>query len=420
MEQATFTVTELGELIQTALSQVSPYGIWVVGEVSGLSRSRNGHVYFDLIDPPDIAGARPKASISVVLWKGSRDRVNKTLKRHGNPIRMTDGVQIRMQGTLDFYAGSGRTQLRMSTIDPTYTLGKIAADRDLLLAKLLKEGILRSNASCLMPDVPLRIAMVTSLGSMAHGDILKVLTQSGLSFQITEIDTAVQGKGSEVEIEAAIRAAGLIDVDVAIVARGGGSRTDLAVFDHERVARAIAASPLPVITGIAHEGDRSVADEVAHTPCATPTAAAQRVVSIVNEWLARLDGRQTSIVSRGGSAIARAESNLTTRLGAVSRSARHAGELAQGHLVQVSARLLMAQRHALRDADHRLDSADARTRALDPARALARGWSITRQPDGSLVRSVNDVANGTQLVTQVVDGTLTSTIVSTEPAEEAS
>jgi len=398
VKERTFTVSELGELVKAALSQATPYGVWVEGEISGISRSRNGHVYFDLIEPTEISGARPVATIPVVLWRDTRERVNQLLKRHGDPIRMTDGVQVRIQGMLDFYAPSGRVQLRMSAIDPTYTLGKLAAERDMLLARLSEEGILRTNAARPMPPVPLHVAMVTSVGSAAHADMLEVLERSGLAFRVTEIDAAVQGRGSEIEIAAAIGAAVDAEVDVIVVARGGGSRTDLAAFDHERIARAIAGSPIPVITGIGHEIDRSVADEVAHTACTTPTAAAQHLVDLVTGWLDLLGETQTAIVGLGIAALDRADGRLAATLEQLARSARH----------------------AVRGAERRLDSARARTRALDPARALARGWSITRRADGSLVRSTTDVVPGDELVTLVADGTLTSTIDATGPAEEAS
>jgi len=420
VNEHTLTVSELGELVKAALSQVTPYGVWVEGEISGINRSRNGHVYFDLIEPAEVSGGRPVASIPVVLWRDARERVNQLLKRHGDPIRMDQGVQVRIQGSLDFYAPSGRLQFRMSTIDPTYTLGKLAAERDVLLAKLTDEGVLRANAALPVPLVPLSVGLVTSLGSAAHGDMLKVFKHSGLSFRMVEIDTAVQGQGSQVEVAGAINAAITAGVDLIVVARGGGSRTDLAAFDHEVIARAIIGSPIPVVTGIGHEIDRSVADEVAHTACITPTAAAQHVVLIVTEWLALLNEAQAGVVGRADAALGRADAALASTADRLARSARHAGELAQTHLVQASARVAMAQRHALRDADRRLDAAHARTRALDPARALARGWSITRRSDGSLLRSLSDAEPGDKLITVIVDGTLTSTITSTDPTEDVS
>ena len=133
MDERTLTVGELGRAVRDTLETVFPYGVWVTGEISGLNRGRNGHVWFDLVEPSDQPGAPPVATVPVVLFREHRDRVNMVLKRHGDPIRMNDGVQIRIQGVLDFYPPSGRLQIRMAMIDPTYTHGLLAADRELVL-----------------------------------------------------------------------------------------------------------------------------------------------------------------------------------------------------------------------------------------------------------------------------------------------
>lgn len=435
MDDRTLTVSELGMLMRRALEQAMPHGVWVAGEIRSINRSRNGHVYFDLVEPADTPGAAPDALVPVVLFRDNKDRVNRLLKRHGDPIRMTDGVVIRVQGVVDYYPPQGRIQLRMSTIDPTYTLGVLAADRDALLTRLGEEGLLRANGARSLTAVPQRVAVVTSIGSAAHADIVTVFEASGIAFTLVEVDTAVQGLGAEHAVAAAISAAGDADVDVVIVARGGGSKTDLATFDHEVVARAIAAAPVPVVTGVGHDIDRSVADEVAHSATTTPTAAAQFVVARVETWLARLADHEAAVAASGRWALDRAEERLvgshrTLRIAAtgalgraeqrlahgshrLSRSARRADVSARGQLDRAVGRIDMARRHALRAAERRVDAIAARARALDPALALARGWSITRSTDGRVVRSVADVAPGSELVTRIADGTVTSTITDT-------
>lgn len=432
VEDRTFTVSELGTVLRAALEQAMPYGVWVEGEISGISRARNGHVYFDLVEPSEGSGEVPVATIPVVLFRENRDRVNRLLKRHGDPIRMTDGVQIRIQGVVDFYPPQGRLQVRMSAIDPTFTLGQLAADRDALMAKLSEEGILRANERLALAPVPLRVGLVTSVGSAAHADITTVLAASGKAFTLVEVDTAVQGLGAEQHVAAAVAAAGDAGVDVIVVARGGGSKTDLATFDHEAVARAIASAPVPVITGVGHDIDRSVADEVAHTATTTPTAAAQFLVGRVEEWLGRLTECEHRVVAGGRRALERADHRMAMlRRGVagassgaldraddrlaqdsmrLARAARRADDRARGQLDRAVARIDIARRHALRNAERRLDTAATRVRALDPAVALARGWSITRTADGAVVRSVADLVPGHEVTTQIVDGTLTSTI----------
>jgi exodeoxyribonuclease VII large subunit len=198
------------------------------------------------------------------------------------------------------------------------------------------------------------------------------------------------------------------------------------------VARAIAAATVPVITGVGHDIDRSVADEVAHTATTTPTAAAQLVVARANEWLGRLAEHERAVVSGGRRAVERAEhrvamarSGISTasmaaldhaeeRLGhdseRLTRSARRADTRARAQLDLAVARIDVARRHALRRAEDRVELVEARVRAIDPAIALARGWSITRTRDGRVVKSIDDLAPGTEITTRVADGTATSTI----------
>ena len=452
----TLTVGELAQVLRWTLDETFPSGVWVTGEIDSLSRARSGHVYFDLVERPEHAepGAPPEASMSVVLFRDDKERVNKTIKRHGNAIRMADGLRVRIQGMLDFYPRRGQLQLRMTAIDPTHTLGAIAADREALLRVLAAEGVLRRNAAADLAPVPLRVGLVTSLGSAAHADMLRVLASSGLAFQVFETDTPVQGADAPEAIAAAIRAAAGAGVDVVVLARGGGSRTDLVAFDHESVARAIASCERPVFTGIGHDTDRSVADETAHTACSTPTAAARAVVQRVEDWLESLDAMGRSIAVQGRRALAAAEHRTgrvaadTTR-GAQSAAARagrnldgaaqrlvHTGRAATARagrrtaavadrlaqagpaverrstsrLDRASARLSVAGHHEIRHAQRHLNAIATRVRTLDPTLILRRGWSLTRRENGTLVRSVQDVSPGDGIVTHLSDGTLDSTI----------
>ena len=452
----TLTVGELAQVLRWTLESAFPSGVWVAGEIDSLSRARSGHVYFDLVERSEHAqpGAPPVASLSVVLFQGDKERVNRTIRRHGNAMRMADGLSVRIQGMLDFYPRRGQLQLRMTAIDPAHTLGAMAADRDLLLRVLAAEGALRCNASTALAPVPLRVGLVTSVGSAAHADVQRVLAGSGFAFEVFEADTPVQGMDAPAAIAAAIGAVADAGGDVVVLARGGGSRTDLVAFDHELVARAVADCERPVFTGIGHETDRSVADETAHTACSTPTAAARAVVQRVEDWLEKLDDTGRTIAARGRRSLAGAEHRTGAVAADTARGARSAARQAElnldlaaqrvvgtgraavarsghrvdssarrlaqagpavhrrvnGRLDRASARLSVAGRHEIRHARRHLDSVAARVRTLDPAVILRRGWSLTRRRDGTLVRSVRDVSAGDGIVTHLADGTLDSTI----------
>lgn len=411
----TYTVAELAEALRILLDGAFPTGVWVAGEIGGITRSARGAVFFDLIEPGEAPG-QPRAMVSVVLFSQDRDRVNKVIRRHGNAVRMTEGVRVRIQGMVDYHSPSGRLQIRMTAIDPAHTLGLMVAEREVLMQTLAREGLLRANAGRPLAPVPLRVGLVTSLGSAAHADVMKRLDSSGLAFEVTEVHAAVQGVRAPEELAAAIAAAAQ-RADVVAVVRGGGSRTDLAAFDHEAVARAIAACPRPVFTGIGHEIDRSVADEAAHTACPTPTAAAAAVIGRVETWLAGLEETARAMADRSRAVIAGADRAVATRAEALGRVATGAWDRADRRLVAAAAAVGRTGVAALDRAEGRLETAAARLEALDPAKVLKRGWSITRRADGRVVRSVADAAPGETITTTVGDGALVSTIRGPGPTE---
>jgi exodeoxyribonuclease VII large subunit len=429
VDEHTYGVAELGRAVGQAVEGAFPAEVWVRGEIHNLQRRSSGHVYFDLLDP-DQPG---DASLPVVLFDSSRRAVNVHLQRSGAG-RMEDGTDVRIRGFLGYYAPQGRIQLRMTRIDADYTLGKLAADRARLLHRLAADGLLDANARLPVPVVPLRVGLVTSVGSAAATDFLTELQASGFGWSVIEADARVQGAGAERSIVAGLAAAAAAGADVVALVRGGGARTDLAAFDGEDLARAIAAAPVPVFTGIGHEIDDTVADRVSHTAYKTPTACAAALVAAVSDYVTAAEAawagvRQTAAgVGRAArdriDAGSRRLLRSTTGAVALSRLATAEAErrllLAAGRVVeQASAatgsradRLVLAGRRVPAAALREIDGAAARVRALDPARILARGWSITRSDDGAVLRSVAGLAGGSPIVTTLADGEVSSRVES--------
>ena len=377
-EEPTFTVADLNAGIGAVLGRAFPDELWVRGEIANISRPPSGHVYFDLVDGD--------CGLSVTLWASDRQVVNAVLRRAGGAVRMTDGTEVRIRVRVSWYPKRGQVSLRMLSIDTAYTLGRLAEARELLLQKLRAEGLLARQPALVLAPVPLRVGLVTSDGSAAAHDFLTTLEASGYSFDVVLADARVQGLEAEASVLDALARLHASGVDVVCVVRGGGARTDLAAFDSEAIARAIAVFPIPVLTGIGHEIDTTVADLVAHRRCLTPTACAGALVERVAEWCARLHDRRRAIAR---AALRAVDTTVIDRL---------ARQLA---------------RDAPRALDHAtrlVDNVETRARALDPARTLARGWSITRDADGRLIRSMNDAPTGTRLVTTVADGVVRSTV----------
>jgi exodeoxyribonuclease VII large subunit len=454
--EATWSVAELGEAIGLALRRAFPDEVWVRGEIHNLQRGRAGMVWFDLVEPDGgrLLTRSAKARLAVVLFDMARRRVNARLVDAGGGVRMDDGTEVRIRARVGWWAPGGRLQLQMTDVDPAFTLGRLAAERDRMLRLLAAEGLLDRQAALTRPVVPLRIGLVTSAGSAAEHDVVDELRRSGIGFRVVRADARVQGPTAARSVCRALGTLAARDVDVVLVVRGGGATTDLAAFDSEQIARAIATLDVPVFTGIGHDIDRTVADEVAYAAYKTPTACAQAVVAdvravdrrVVDAWAAiegaalrqlRADierlrgcGRHVAVVTRNG--LAAADRDLSERGRRVRRSAagalvrsgttleRSVGRVeagARGHLrghdheLAVAAQQL-SQRgpRVLAGAGRRLAHLEGQVRSLDPARTLARGWSITRDRDGRVVRAADQVAPGDPLVTTVANGEIQSTV----------
>ena len=446
--EPTFSVTEVSDAIGNALRARFRDEVWVRGEIRDLSRARSGHVYFTLTDP----GA--DACLGVMLSATKKNVVNDTLVRAGGGVRMTDGTDVRIRGRLDWYAPRGQLQLRMTAIDPAYTLGQLEVARAELLGRLEAEGLLARNGLLAMPAAPLCVGLVTSEGSAAEADFLDELRRSGFAFRVLVADARVQGFDAPRSLARAVRMVVTHPIDVLAVVRGGGARTDLAAFDDEAVARAIASCPIPVLTGVGHETDTSVADEVAHTAAKTPTACAHLLVSRMAERAGALEAAWAAIAERGVRGVRQHDERLVvharhlargtrvaldgsghrldsiadrTRRAAVSgldrashRLDTHDGRItgaARSHLRAAEVLVAAAERRvahraprALAESERAIDALDARLRSLDPDRTLARGWSITRRSDGAVVRDPRDVQPGDALITRVAGGDVRSTV----------
>ena len=435
----TLTVGELADAVNQALRRSFSDGVWVRGEITGWNE-RGGHAYFQLAD--DTPGRT--AVVRVQFFAQSRQRLRPLLTKHR--LRLADGMKVRIFGHLDYYAPGGQLGLKLVDLDPRFTLGDLAQQRDQVLRRLAADGSLDANSRRPLSPVPLRIGVAASAGTAAWHDFHDELQRSGFGFHIVLARTQVQGPEAPRRVanaiavlsRQAVRHAGdAHGLDAIVVIRGGGSRNDLATFDAEPIARAIAASSVPVLTGLGHEIDRSVADEVAHTSLKTPTACAGFLVQAVGRYLAEVELRFGAVADTAAARLERADQALVDRAHRIARRTQAAVERAGERLAQrastvrscASRPLAEADAHLLRcarrlagrvpqalDAEARhLASLESRVRALDPINVLARGWTITRRADGRIIRSPGELDVDDVLVTQFATGTSRSRVV---PAPE--
>lgn len=426
----TFTVGELADAINGALRRRFDDGVWVRGEIQGWSE-RGAHAYFRLVEDGDDG----RAVLNVQFFAPSRARLKPLLMK--NRVRLADGLKVRIFGHLDFYAPSGQLGLKMSGIDPRFTLGEMALQRTEVVRRLVASGLYDRNKRVPMPVAPLRVGVVTSVASAAWADFVHEIERSGLGFRLQVCDVRVQGEWAVTEVSAAVRTLGRSPgLDAVVVIRGGGSRTELATFDHEAIATAIATAQVPVLTGLGHEIDRSVADEVAHLALKTPTACAAALVERVQEFQQRAEQAWSAIARRAdrsvevaaaaiadvahgirhrvATAVGRSDERLAHRANRVRGEALRTLERADTHLASAVATVGRAPLRLQPEARH-LDMLAERVRLLDPATTMARGWSITRTADGRTVRASAELQPGDLIITTFADGTARSRVEDTQP-----
>lgn len=435
-KEPTWSVTELFNEINDALNRHFSGDIWVEGELRNFKRSKANHVYFDLVDP-DHPKDLGRPSLAVTLFNRERERVNNFLRQQGGSIQMGDGIQVRIRGRLQTYAARSSVQLRMNWIDPHFTIGVLDRQRELLLRTLSAEGILRANAATVLNPTPLRIALITSVGSAAHADVLAEFSRHELGFQIHVLDARTQGVEAEDSLVSALLTADQLGVDVVALSRGGGARTDLLAFDSEAVTRTITAMKTPVFTGIGHEIDRTVADEVAHSAFKTPTACAAAISEMVAHSRDSVIDYGHRLLISSDTLLSRADAALVasaTRIGSMAQATLNFADQQTSHLshriavaakscvdqqslrvTQHEQRLAINARNQVASQFDHLQQLSALLAAHDPKRSLQRGWAIARGPSGEVLRSVHDVAPGDELQITLADGQVIATITATQP-----
>jgi len=457
----TWRVPEVATAIRGALERAFPRPFWLAGEVSGLARSgrrTGGHMYFSLADDQN-EDDRTRASLSVILWKGQAAKLFGPRGKLAGQ-QPEDGLVLRVLVKPDWYAPQGRLSFIIQDVDPEFTLGNLDRQRRELLAKLTAEGSHLVNKEVPLPAVPLRLGLITSVESAAYNDVMESLSGADIGFHVLCCDARMQGADTSRSVRAALATLAAKQPDAILLVRGGGSRLDLSWFDKEDIARAIVACPVPVLTGIGHEIDSSVADAVAHRSFKTPTAVAEALVErarearrlteeafadILGETSRVLTEHRTELVetarrigqaSRGRvreevSALAATSQHLraATERGLAAAGetlAEHRSRLVRGRhvarlsvlaaaLVHEAARLQRAAVARLDAAGAVLDRAADKARLLDPRGVLARGFAWLKRADGTMLKDASGATPGEPLVAELRDGELDLTAGSSRP-----
>jgi exodeoxyribonuclease VII large subunit len=434
-ERVVCTVSELVLRIKETLEDRFP-AVWVEGEISNLRIPSSGHVYFTLKDDG--------AQLRCVLFRSRGRRV---------AFQPEDGMQVLAFGGLDVYAARGEYQLIVELLEPK-GVGALQLAFEQLKRKLEAEGLFEAGRKRALPPFPRTIGIVTSPTGAAIRDMLHVIGRRFADLRVLITPVRVQGEEAPGEIVRALRDLQEVpDLDVVIVGRGGGSIEDLWAFNDERVARAISACRVPVISAVGHETDFTIADFVADLRAPTPSAAAEVVVreklhviralcdmydTLKQAMAARLARERQRVDSLGRRRVLtdaaralrdwhRRLDELSTRLALGVRANRRLGEhrlslsrnalrslnpvarIANGTVVlaQLRGRLASAGANRAKTARHRLDAAVGQLDSLSPLAVLGRGYSLTRLlPSGAIVRSAAQTRPGDAIEILLREGAL--------------
>ena len=393
-----YTVSQVTAYIKALfVSDLLLGDVWLSGEVSGFTQASSGHCYFTLKD----GGALLKA----VIWRTQAARL--TLPRNGD--------QVIVHGSISVYETQGVYQLYADHVEPA-GVGRLWLEFERLKTRLAAEGLFDAARKRPIPAQPRRLGVVTSATGAALRDVLRTLAARYPLVDVILAAAPVQGADAPPGIVAALDAlnrwaAEREPLDAILLARGGGSVEDLWAFNDERVARAIVGSTAPVITGVGHETDFTIADFAADLRAPTPTGAATLATPDRRELAAAVRALAELARMRVHTRLAETRSEmdaLTHRLGRQSPLSHIARDRQRADDLSRRADLAMAVR--LRSARERLHSHHLHLSALDPTAVLTRGYAIITRSDGSVVGSVAQVAAGDVLDVRVTDGEFEATV----------
>ena len=367
---APLTLSELCYLIGEALDDSLAPSYWVKAEISSLSE-RGGHLYLDLIDSPPSGGRGASAKMRATCWAGNKEILMAYFESEtGQPLQA--GMSVLVEAEIQYHAVYGLS-LSIVGIDPSYTLGDIARQRQQTIAQLKADGLLDAQQLLPLPTLIRRIAVISSPQAAGYEDFKHQLDASPYRFETTLFGATMQGETAARSILAALEeisntslpfreGSGLgIPYDCVVIIRGGGATTDLSCFDNYELCAVCAQYELPVLTGIGHTRDISILDLVAHEALKTPTAVAEWLIHRLDEQSARIE-------------------NLFLRL------------------ARTAERQILIRRH-------RVDLLEQRLAACNPERIYRMGYSLLTK-NGQVIRSISDIHPGDVVTSHLADGTI--------------
>ena len=398
------TLLDLQRMVRFTLEERFNVPLWVGADISELKLNRSGHCYLNLVEKGAGEGT-PLAEARAVIWRSAyATLVKRFADATGSELRA--GMRIMARVVVTYHEVYGFS-LQIIDIDPTYTLGEVERRRRETIARLQSDGVWDMNREVELPCPVLRIAVVSSATAAGYEDFVRELGRSPFAFRVTLFEAGMQGDAAEQSIVDALAhiAESMDDFDVVAMLRGGGSTSDLALFDSYRLASHVAQFPLPVFTGIGHDRDVSVVDMVAHTMCKTPTAVATHIVELAMEQWALLDSVAQQVRDMAVSRLATERLALERNAAELGRSAvvllnnaNHRLDVAERGVIESARRLVQYEWHRVERAQDVIDSRSVES-------ILRCGFAVVRDKDGGLLH-IDDVGLGSMLSIELYGGSI--------------
>ena len=427
------SLSELSRKIKGSLNDTFAQKVWVKGEISEIHQHSSGHVYLELVEKgkkTDKIAARLKANI----WSFNY-RMLRPYFEGSTGYELTAGIKIMVLASIEYHPLYS-ISLNISDIDPAYTLGDLAQKKEEIIRQLVQEGVMDMNKEIDLPLVSQRIAVLSSESAAGYEDFLKSLENNmhDFHFHIHLFPALMQGVKA---VESIIKMLEEIyeheeDFDLVVIIRGGGAKLDLECFNNYDLAYHITQFPLPVLTGIGHERDETIADLVAHTKLKTPTAVAEFLIDSMSSFLKKIDFYQERILNFTGNKIHVLKSNLNkysySLFELVNRNISayrysiekykiEAENKSKNLLAIKNSKLDSSQKELksnsqilLREEVHKLNNHSKSLKLLDPVNILKRGFSISFK-NGELIKNSDSLANGDEIQTKFYKGKIKSRVI---------
>lgn len=411
--EQSLTLLDLQRMVRATVESSFRDPLWISAEISELKVNRSGHCYLNLVEKGATDGA-PRAEARAVIWKSAYLPMASMFEA-ATGATLRAGLRVLVRVVVTYHEIYGFS-LQIIDIDPRYTLGEIERRRRETIARLQQDGVWDMNRELELPRPTLRIAIISSDTAAGYQDFMNELGRSTYRFQTTLFRSLMQGDAAEESIVAALTeiAQREDDFDVVAIIRGGGSTSDLALFDSYLIASYVAQFPLPIFSGIGHDKDVSVVDMVAHTSLKTPTAVATKLVEMADYEMTLVENFATEIAHNVEDMLHGEELRLYTHGVNISREATRHISNHEKRIELLKDGLLSRVEYMISTEEQRLNAAERTLQSYSIDNILRLGFAVARNQEGAL-KSIANTRIGESVDIELLDGVVGAEIKSITP-----